>query len=140
MTDSIQTFTGPDNAIEVQSRIRYAECDAMGVLHHGRYWELFELARTDLLRSNGVSYRELEASGVFFVVYKCSCTYKLPIHYDDLVTVRVWIERMTRTRIDHGYQILRDTQACCQAATTLACVGRDGRPIVMPDSLWPFEQ
>ena len=126
----------PVNPHQVQIRVRYAECDAMGVLHHARYWEYFEHVRTEMLRAGGVSYRRLEASGVLFVVYKCSCTYRDPIRYDDLVTVRTEITRMTRTRIDHAYEIIRDDRSCCQAATTLACVDRQGNPMVMPDHLW----
>ncbi|MCP4251708.1 MAG: acyl-CoA thioesterase [bacterium] len=126
-----------DQGIETTIRVRYAECDAMGYLHHAKYWEYFEEVRTELLRARGVRYRDLEARGVFFVVYKCSCKYRLPIHYDDLVNVRVWITRRSRTRIDHAYTIARaGHRICCEAATTLACVGRDGRPIVMPDELW----
>jgi acyl-CoA thioester hydrolase len=126
-------------AHEVQIRVRYAECDAFGYLHHAKYWEYFEHARTELLRANGVRYRDLEASGVFFVVYKCSCTYRRPVRYDDVVTVRTRVGRMSRTRIDHAYEIVRDGEVVCVAETTLACVGRDGRPIIMPDDLWPGE-
>ena len=68
---------------DVEVRVRYAECDAMGYLHHAKYFEYFEIARTELLRQNGYRYRDLEAEGVCFVVYKCSCTYRLPIRYDD---------------------------------------------------------
>ena len=125
----------PDQA-EVQIRVRYAECDSMGVLYHGRYWEYLELARTELLRINGVRYRDLEADGIFLVVYKCSCHYKAPIRYDDLVTVRARLDRLTRTRIEHAYEIIHKGQVCCRASTTLACVGQDGRPRIMPDVLW----
>ncbi len=125
------------NAVhEWQIRVRYAECDAMGLLHHAKYWEYFEEARTHLLRENGVRYRDLELHGVFFVVYKCSCTYRVPIHYDDLVTVKTKVNRITRTRVDHTYEIVCNEAVCCEAATTLACVGKDGKPIVMPDALW----
>ncbi len=107
----------------------------MGHLHHAKYWEYFELARTELLRRNGVRYRDLEAEGVFFVVYKATCKYLRPIRYDDLVTVSVWVERTTRTRVDHAYEIGREGERVCEASTTLACVGRDGRPIIMPETL-----
>ena len=137
MDDNTGGFPVPSTSHEVQIRVRYAECDAMGYLHHAKYWEYFEHARTELLRAKGVRYRDLEARGVFFVVYKCSCTYRQPIRYDDLVTVRTRIGRMSRTRIDHTYEIVRVGEVCCVAATTLACVGPDGRPIIMPDDLWP---
>jgi len=117
-------------------RVRYAECDAMGFLHHAKYWEYFEHVRTELLRHNGVRYRDLEAEGVLFVVYKAACRYLAPIRYDDVVVVRVVVERITRTRVDHAYVIERDGVTTTEASSTLACVGRDGRPQVMPDALW----
>lgn len=108
----------------------------MGYLHHARYWEYFEVARTELLRQNGFRYRDLEREGVLFVVYKTECKYLRPIRYDDLVSVSVRVERITRTRVDHHYVITRESETACEAASTLACVGRDGRPRVMPDPLW----
>lgn len=120
----------------VDFRVRYAECDAMGYLHHARYWEYFEAARMEMLRREGIPYRDLEREGVLFVVYKAACRYLLPVRYDDLVTVTVTVERITRTRVDHGYRVARRGQLICEASTTLACVNRDGRPRTMPDSLW----
>ena len=109
----------------------------MGYLHHAKYWEYFEHARTELLRRRGIRYRDLEARGVLFVVYKASCQYLAPIRYDDLVTVTVTVARITRTRVDHTYESRRGGERMCVASSTLACVGRDGRPIVMPADLWP---
>jgi acyl-CoA thioester hydrolase len=130
----------PSEAHEHTVRVRYAECDAMGYLHHARYFEHIEEARTAALRDRGFRYRDLEADGVFFVVVKLACRYHRPIRYDDLITVLTSIERFTRTRVDHAYQILRDGQIMADANTTLACVGRDGRPIIMPDRIWSIHQ
>jgi acyl-CoA thioester hydrolase len=127
----------PDNRCTVTVRVRYAECDAMGYLHHAKYWEYFEHARTEQLRQQGVCYRDLEAQGVFFVVYKAACRYILPVRYDDLVTVAVEVARITRTRVDHTYEITCGGKRTCDASTILACVGRDGHPIAMPERLWP---
>ena len=126
----------PREGCSIEIRVRYVECDAMGYLHHARYWEYFEQARTELLRCNGIRYRDLEAQGVFFVVYKAACKYIRPIRYDDLVTVTATVERMTQTRVDHVYEIRRGNEKTCEASTTLACVGRDGRPIVMSEAIW----
>ena len=108
----------------------------MGYLHHAKYWEYFEHARTELLRHNGFRYRDLETEGVYFVVYKATIVYLSPIRYDDLVAVTVSVDRITRTRVDHDYIITRNGERLCEATTTLACVGSDGRPRLMPDSLW----
>ena len=117
-------------------RVRYAECDAMGYLHHAKYWEYFEEVRTDLLRRNGFRYRDLEREGVLFVVYKAAIKYLLPIRYDDVARVTARVERVTRTRVDHSYRIDIEGAKTCEATTTLACVGRDGRPMLMPERLW----
>lgn len=140
--DQVSTQTPPPmkshaQHSEVQIRVRYAECDAMGLLHHSRYLEYFEISRTDLLRASGVSYRELEARGVFFVVAKVEIRYKAPIRYDDVVTVKTQVERITRTRVDHSYQIINNGTVATEATSTLACVNREGKPILMPDDLWP---
>jgi acyl-CoA thioester hydrolase len=120
----------------VELRVRYVECDAMGYLHHAKYWEYFEVARTELLRQNGIRYRDLEREGVLFVVYKAACRYILPVRYDDLVTVSVSVERTSSTRVDHSYRVSRGSDLTCEATSTLACVGRDGRPRRMPAALW----
>jgi acyl-CoA thioester hydrolase len=120
----------------VEFRVRYAECDAFGYLHHARYWEYFEVVRTELLRVNGFRYRDLEREGVFFVVYKLACTYLKPIRYDDLVTVMCEVTRISRTRVDHRYEVFVAGEKTSEAETILVCVGRDGRPMLMPDQLW----
>ena len=120
----------------VEFRVRYAECDAMGHLHHARYWEYFEHARTELLRRHGFRYRDMERDGYFFVVYKAGCKYIAPVPYDELVTVTVEVTRVTPTRVEHAYVIQRDGRTLCEATSTLACVGRDGRPRAMPEALW----
>lgn len=125
---------------EVCIRVRYAECDAMGVLHHARYLEYFEVARTELLRKTGFRYRDLEAEGLFFVVAKFECRYRRPVRYDDEVIVRAKVTRTTRTRVEHAYEVNRGGELCCEATSTLACVGRDGRPTLMPEALWPTQE
>ena len=130
------TFGQTGDRCSVEFRVRYAECDPMGYLHHAKYWEYFEHVRTELLRQNGVRYRDLEAEGILFVVYKTACKYILPVRYDDLVTVTVQVARITRTRVDYMYVVELDGQRMCEASTTLACVGRDGRPRMMPDTFW----
>ena len=107
----------------------------MGYLHHAKYFEYFEMARTELLRKNGCRYRDLENDGIFFVVARAECRFKRPVRYDDVVTVRAAVTRTTRTRIEHCYEIRLDGMVCCEASSTLACVGRDGRPILMPEHL-----
>lgn len=129
-------FIDGQPTIRVNFRVRYAECDAFGYLHHARYWEYFEQTRTELLRAAGIRYRDLESQGVYFVVHKCACKYVRAVRYDDLVTVAARVVRTTHTRVDHTYLVQRDDVVTCEASTTLACVDRDGKPRAMPERLW----
>lgn len=125
----------PTTACEIEIRVRYAECDPMGVLHHARYFEYFEMARTELLRRTGVRYRDLEERGCLFVVAKLECRFRKPARYDDLLKLKVEITRMTRARIDHRYELYRDGVLLCEASSVLACVDRDGRVMPIPDEI-----
>lgn len=107
----------------------------MGYLHHSKYFEFFEMARTELLRATGVRYRDLEAQGVFFVVVKIECRFRQPARYDDVLNLHVEITRQTRARIDHTYRLYRDGVLLCEASTVLACVDRQGKPMPIPDHM-----
>lgn len=121
---------------EIQIRVRYAETDRMGLLHHANYLVYFEQARTELLRDTGVSYKDLEDKGFFLVVAKVEIKYRSPAHYDDLLTVRTTVVRTSPVRLEHQYQVFRENGTLvCEAATTLACVDRAGKLQAMPDFL-----
>ncbi|MFO0927304.1 MAG: thioesterase family protein [Gemmataceae bacterium] len=120
---------------EIQIRVRYAETDRMGLLHHANYLVYLEQARIELLRSMGVSYKDLEDQGYLLVLTRAEVRYRKPARYDDLLTVRTFVERTTAVRIDHRYEVLCDGHLLADAATTLACIDRDGRPQGLPEFL-----
>lgn len=118
---------------DLQVRVRYAETDRMGLLHHANYIVYFEMGRTELLRQRGVSYRELEDSGHLLVIVDVGCKFKKPAFYDDLLTIRTTVTRITHVKIVHQYQVLRDGQLLAEGHSTLACIDRDGKPQALPD-------
>lgn len=117
---------------EIQIRVRYAETDRMGLLHHANYLVYFEQARTELLRQYGASYRELEDQGYYLVIAKVEVKYKSPAYYDDLLTIRTTVVRTTPVRIEHRYEVFREGVLICEGMTTLACVDKQGRLQPMP--------
>ena len=127
----------PKSSCEIETRVRYAECDPMGLLHHAKYFEYFEMARTELLRQSGFRYRDLEDRGVLFVVVKTECRFRQPARYDDVLRIVCRVDRQTRARIDHDYEVYRGDLRLCEARTTLACVDRQGKPIPIPDDMTP---
>jgi len=118
-------------------RVRYAETDRMGLLHHANYLVYFEQARVELLRTMGHSYRELEDQGYLLVLTKFEVRYKRPARFDDLLTVRVKVERTTAVRIDHRYEVVKGAELVAEGSSTLACVDRDGVPQALPEFLRP---
>jgi acyl-CoA thioester hydrolase len=118
---------------EIEIRVRYAETDRMGLLHHANYLIYFEQARTDLLRSLGVTYKALEDQGFFLVITKVDVRYKNPVYYDDVLKIRTRVLRTTPVRLEHHYEVIRpDGKLAAEATTTLACVDRAGKLQAMP--------
>ncbi len=120
---------------EITIRVRYAETDRMGLLHHANYLVYFEQGRTELLRSLGLAYKDLEDQGYLLVLTRAEIRYRSPARYDDLLTLRTIVERTTAVRIDHRYELLRDGTLIAEGSTTLACVDRDGRVQALPKIL-----
>ncbi len=120
---------------EITIRVRYSETDRMGFLHHANYPIYFEQGRTELLRSFGMTYRDLEDQGYLLVIVKLEIRFKSPARYDDLLTLRTIQERATGVRIDHRYELYREGVLLTEATSTLACVDREGRLQRLPDSL-----
>jgi acyl-CoA thioester hydrolase len=122
-------------SLEISFRVRYAETDRMGLLHHANYIVYFEMGRTELLRERGISYRDIEDSGHLLVVIEVGCKFKRPAYYDDLLTLRTTVERVTHVKIVHRYEVFRDGTLLAEGHSTLACVDREGKPQALPDSL-----
>ena len=121
---------------ETQIRVRYAETDRMGLLHHANYLVYFEQARTELLRSLGTNYRDLEDKGFYLVITKVEVKYKLPAHYDDVLTIRTTVVRTTPVRLEHRYEVFTpDGLLSCEGTSTLACVDGEGKIQQMPEWL-----
>jgi acyl-CoA thioester hydrolase len=120
---------------EITVRVRYFETDRMGLLHHANYLVYFEAARTELLRKRGLTYRDIEDAGHLLVIVEAGCKFKRPAYYDDLLTIRTVVEKVTHVKIVHRYEVRRDGLLLAEGQSTLACVDREGRPQALPDSL-----
>ncbi len=89
----------------------------------------------ELLRAAGFSYADLEKQGVFFVVVKAEVKYKAPARYDEELTLITKVTKQTFVRYDHSYELKRGTTLLAEATTTIACVGRDGQVMQIPEQL-----
>ena len=122
---------------EIELRIRYAETDRMGYAYYGNYATYFEVARVEAMRALGMSYKDIEDSGVILPVKEFSVKYKKPAFYDDNITIKVTIKEVPKFRFGFHYETRNDKGELLNTAfTELVFVNKQtGRPIVIPENL-----
>ena len=120
---------------ETELRVRYDEVDAMGFVHHSNYLRYFEIGRTELLRVSGGCYRDMESAGQWVVVVHVDCKYRKPARYDDVITVRTRIHKVTIGKIVHAYEITRNDEKLVTALVTLVVIDERGNPQRIPEKL-----
>ena len=116
-------------------RVRYAETDAMGIVHHAVYPVWMELGRSDLLRKMGQGYSEWEAQEVFIAVAELRVKYRVPAHYDEQINVRTWVKEAGRRKVVFAYEVTRDDVRLAEGETVHLVMGRDGRNRTLPEAM-----
>ena len=95
----------------------------------------FEMGRTEMLRARGATYRQFEDAGLMMVVSEATCRYRAPAEYDDLLTLRTWVEQMGGASIKHGYEVIREGVIIATGGTVVVCVDTEGKVRRLPDWL-----
>lgn len=121
-----------DRQFQIDVRVRYQETDGQGRVHHANYLTYFELARVEMLRAAGFSYKALEADGLMLVVAEAKVEYLLAAEYDDVLTIHVETVKARGARIVHHYRVTRGNDLIVKAETTIACIRADGRITRLP--------
>jgi acyl-CoA thioester hydrolase len=116
-------------------RVRYAETDQMGVVHHGNYPTFLEEARTAWLREMGISYKKMEASGIGLPITSVSIKYKKSALYDDVLTIKTTLNKIPSVRLEFDYEIYNEAQELLVTAKTeLVFINMETkRPVKAPD-------
>ena len=97
---------------ETEIRVRYAETDKMGIVHHSNYLIWFEAGRSDLCRGRGFSYKAMEEEdGALMVVAEAYCRFKSPAFYEDILIVRTQVAEIRSRSIRFIYEIFRPSDA-----------------------------
>ena len=117
--------------------IRYGETDQMGYAHHGNYAQYFEMGRTELLRSIGISYKKMEEDGIILPVYSMNTRFFKAAKYDDLIYLKTFLKEIPSARIVFEYEIYNEkNELITTANTTLVFVDTSkNRPIKIPNNL-----
>lgn len=127
-------------------RVRYGETDQMGYMYYGNYAEFYEVGRVEMLRSLGMTYSGMEASGVMMPVLEMNCKYLKPALYDEEISIKVIMNKMPGVKIHFRYELYNpDGELINIGETSLVFVNmQTNRPCMAPqdflDKLKPFFQ
>jgi acyl-CoA thioester hydrolase len=120
---------------ETQIRVRYGETDQMGYVYYGNYAEYYEVARVEMLRTLGTSYKEMETGRVMMPVLDLRCKYIKPARYDELITIKVSIPILPSLRIKFNYELFNEKKELINVGeTTLVFIDMDkNKPRLPPE-------
>jgi acyl-CoA thioester hydrolase len=113
-------------------RVRFAETDAMGIVHHSRYLPMLEEARVAYLRHIGHPYSEIRSEGIEMNVLEAWCQYRKPLLFDDVVDVHVDLASVERASFQMGYLLTVDGEVRATGVTAHGAVTPEGRPTRLP--------
>lgn len=113
-------------------RVRFAETDAMGIVHHSRYLPYLEAARVEYLRHLGHPYTVARESGIDYAVLEAYVQYRQPLRFDEEVDVHLRLASTTRTSFNMAYLLTVDSEVRATAVTVHGCVTATGRPTRLP--------
>ena len=116
-------------------RTRFAETDAMGIIHHGAYATYLEEARTSLLRHMGHPYESVRHEGIDLPVLELFVQYRRPLRFEEQVTIHVATGHFTRVTFQVGYLLTVDGEARATAVTVHGAIDSTGRAVRMPSWL-----
>ncbi|HXG84894.1 MAG TPA: thioesterase family protein [Pyrinomonadaceae bacterium] len=121
---------------ETEIRVRYAETDKMGIVHHSNYLVWFELGRSEFCRARGFSYLEMEEKeDALLVVTEVYCRYKAPAHYEDLIVVRTNVADVRSRSLRFIYEVFRasDETLLAEGETMHVVTDRNKKVRSMPE-------
>lgn len=118
-------------------RVLYADTDMMGVVYYGNYGRLFEMGRTEMVRSMGLPYIELEKAGIVMPVYSVESKYRNVIRYDELITIETTVKEVPAVRMEFFHRIFNeDGRLAHEAKVVLVFMDKKtNRPVRAPKAL-----
>ncbi|MBU1417431.1 MAG: acyl-CoA thioesterase [Proteobacteria bacterium] len=135
-----------DKSHRCHYRVLYGDTDAAAVVYNANYLRFFEIGRTELMRENVCSYREIEELGLLFPVIECYTRFKAPARYDDLLIIETRLSELQKITCKFTYKILRKESATgkelllAKGHTLHASINRKGKLTPLPTNIIPLLQ
>ncbi|HEA84254.1 MAG TPA: acyl-CoA thioesterase [Thermodesulfobacterium geofontis] len=122
---------------EVNYRVIYGDTDCGNVMYYGNYLRLFEIGRTELIRSTGLSYKEIEEEkGIILPVVEVFAKYRAPAKYDDLLTIKTSLKELKTHKIVFEYKIFKNTTLLTEGYTVHVPINREGKIVKFPENIY----
>jgi acyl-CoA thioester hydrolase len=116
-------------------RVRFAETDLMGIVHHATYLVYFEAGRVEWLRRRGITYADWTVRGVQVPVASAEVQYRAPSRFDDLLVIETTLAKVRAVSLDYTYRITRDATLVAEGFTRLACIDGGGKLLRIPEEI-----
>lgn len=116
-------------------RVRYADTDQMRFAYNGKYFEYFEVGRTEMMREVGLPYEVIEKNGIFMPVIETKIHFFSPAFYDELLSIETWVENLptAKVHIDHIIKAKERNVILCEGYVELAFLdAKTNRPTRAP--------
>ncbi len=122
------------NTSKATVRVIYGDTDNMGLAYHANYFRWFEIGRSEMFRSLGLAYRDIEKRGIFLPVAEVGCKYLAPIRYDDLLVIETTLDPTVRGGMKFDYRIFKekDETILARGFSKHACMNREGKVVRPP--------
>ncbi len=130
------------HTIDIEIVPRYSETDQGGIVHNSVYPVYFEMGRTELMRANGIAYKDLEEAGYAMVIIELKVQYRRPAVYDEKLVLTTTCGEVKRAKLTHNYRLWQpDTNITyTEGHTTLACIDKNGKPQRIPKFMYPEDK
>ncbi len=123
------------NTHKTNCRVIYGDTDNMGIAYHANYLRWFEVGRTEMFRSYGLTYKAIEGKGFYMPVSEVYCKFLSPAQYDDVITIETSVDTKMRAGMKFDYRIFKeeDGENLVKGFTKHAFVNKEGRIVRPPD-------
>ncbi len=121
-------------SFEATIRVIYGDTDNMGIAYHANYFRWFEIGRSEMFRSLGLAYRDIEKRGIFLPLSEVGCKYLAPIHYDDLLVIETTLDRTVRGGMKFNYRLFKEQEntVLARGFSKHAFMNREGKVVRPP--------
>jgi acyl-CoA thioester hydrolase len=108
----------------------------MGCVHHAKYFEYFEIGRTEYMRQTGYSYADMERMGFYLMLVDVHATYRKAVPYDTEITIRTRVGELAKAQVTFHYCV-EDGEGTilCEGWTKLACTDTEGKLRRIPEEI-----